>query len=351
MTETIRTDMKEMPRSIEETCESALWSMLTGVKECVVPLINRLFHTEFTENAAVTFLHKKHTLRRFGGLPTGREGDMVLEVSECLPAPVRRYYTVVCEVWRDRSVFLRILEFDSVSDIETVHCYEDSIVVDEPNCACIFLCTPQVKLPEKIEVRLMMPNREVFSLWAFQIQVSEHSPEELLRCKLLSLLPFCMFTFLDELENPDTDDSLREAFVSILTEVTLELEKMHGTGQLSAYGFRHTLEVLQYVTQWLVEDDEDLSKEVADIMRTAIYKTDAQKLFELGVKDGERKGRIEGKNEGKIEGKNEGMTESAALFEYLLSGGRTEDALKAARDMQYMNQLMEEFKKGSLHAE
>lgn len=69
----------------------------------------------------------------------------------------------------------------------------------------------------------------------------------------------------------------------------------------------------------------------------------AMNLFkEEGRQEGRQEGRKEGRREGRREGRQEGVDLITSLMARLFSMGRTDDAVRAASDKTYMNQLIQE---------
>jgi len=64
----------------EQTYDSALASMVSKLKNYVVPLVNEVFGEQFTKDADVALQNNKHVLQRTDNALDRRDSDLVVEL-------------------------------------------------------------------------------------------------------------------------------------------------------------------------------------------------------------------------------------------------------------------------------
>ena len=306
----------------EQTYDSALASMVSKLKDYVIPLVNEAFGERFTQNAEVSLRNNKHVIQRTDDSLSRRDADMVVELTEMLEALVKKVYMFECETWYDKTIVFRIAEYGSSVAIETAVITDEGVVLTIPNSAVIFL-HPNGKIPPMMKITYRGPNGAEMSYGVPTLQIKNYTVEELFQKKLLILLPFYLFRFADEFDEMEGNAERRVAINEALSEINQRLEELKNNNGIDAYQKMTIQSLLKRVSDRLVARYENLKKEVDEIMSGAIARTQADEILE--------------------QGQEEGMNNSMALFSFLFDNGRVEEAQKASKDPGLFKKLMDQY--------
>ena len=311
----------------EQTYDSALASIVTKLTPYVIPLINEIFGEKFSPNAEVALRNNKHVLQRTDTSLDRRDSDIVVELTEMFGELVKKSYTFECETWYNQAIVFRIAEYGSSVAIETAHMTEDGVVLKLPNSSVIFL-RPNANIPKELKITYEAPNGEKMSYDVPTLQIKDYSIDELFDKKLLILLPFYLFKFVDEFDEMEGDAKRRIALNTALRDINQRLEALTSENSIDSYQKVLIQTLLKRVSNRLVAQYENLKKEVDEIMTGAIMRTPADEILEQGIELG--------------------MNNTMALITFLLNAGRTEEVQKASIDPGFLKKLMTDFENGNL---
>ena len=147
----------------EQTYDAALAAMVTKLKKYVIPLVNEVFGEQYIESTNVEIRNNKHIIRKTDGSLKRRETDAYVELagatrldgvagsSRMAGQQVTKYYHFECETWYDRSIVLRIAEYESVIAVENMEEMKDGVILNYPDSAVIFL-RPGDKIPKAMKI-------------------------------------------------------------------------------------------------------------------------------------------------------------------------------------------------------
>ena len=316
----------------EQTYDSALAAMVTKLDEFVVPLVNEVFGERFTDQAQVVLKNNKHVIQRTDGALARRDSDAFVELSEQI---VRKTYLIECEAWYDKTVVLRIAEYDSSVAIETAQLTDEGVILTHPNSAVVFLHQKGV-IPERMKITHRGPNGDEMSYFVPTLQIKDYSVEDIFNKRLLILLPFYLFRFDKELAQMEKDHEKRKELKNAVISINRKLEDLKKKGTITEYQKTTTQELLKRVSDRLLIPFEGIKKEVDEIMSGEMAKTKADEILEQGIEQGRKQG-IE-------QGMEQGQNETAELFGFLYASGRSADAEKAFTDQSFLKELLEEYR-------
>ncbi|MBQ7488795.1 MAG: hypothetical protein IJT77_14995, partial [Clostridia bacterium] len=268
--------------SNEQTYDSALSSMVTKLDGYVVPLINEAFGKAFTGKAKIVSRNNKHIIQRTDGALARRESDAVVELSEMLDQKISKTYLIECEAWYDKTIVLRIAEYDSSVAIETAQVTDKEVILIHPHSAVIFL-HPNRNIPKKMKITHRSPDGEEMSYYVPTLKITDYPVETIFEKKLLILLPFYLFRFANELNELEENVEKRKDLEDALTDINRRLEAFKKQGSITEYQKRLTQELLLRVSERLMVGYENIKKEVNEIMSGALARTKADEILEQGM--------------------------------------------------------------------
>ena len=300
-------------------------------------MVNEAFGENFTKEAEVKIRDSKNIVQKPDDSLERREVDGCVELSEERGAPVTKRYHFECETWYDAGIVRRNAEYDSIIAMNNAEKIKGGIVLKYPESAVIFL-RPDDRIPGMMEITHYAQSGSHMAYQVPFLQVGNYTVEEIFGKRLLILLPFYLFRYVNEFERMEKEPTEREALEAELAGIGSRLEELVKAGELSVYQQRTVLRLMLRVSDKLTAEFEELRKGVNEVMRGYIARTDADDILDLG------------RSEGRKEGRKEGQQEVAGLMRYLFSNNRSEDAVRAANDRNYMNELLSKYQDGVLAA-
>lgn len=326
----------------EQTYDAALAAMVTKLVDYIIPLVNEAFGEHFTENAKVEIKNNKHIIQQIDGRLSRRETDAYVELSEVVGRLVTKLYHIECETWYDKSIIIRIAEYASAIALDNAVVTKDGVEFYHPNSVVIFL-RPDSSIPKVMRITHHAPNGTAMSYEVPVIQIIDYTVDDIFEKKLLILLPFYLFRYVNEFEEIENDASRRKQIEAALTDINQRLERMAEAGEITVYQKLTTQDLLMRVSDKLTIGFREIKKGVDDIMSGYIARTKADDILEQGEQKGLEKGLQKGRKEGQME--------IAKLMHFLLTNGRNEDAIKATSDESFLKKLLVEFNGGLMTAQ
>ena len=278
----------------EKAVDSALATMIVRLEAYIVPLINELFGESFPDNAKIRILNRKHIRSRMEGSFRRGNTDVIIEVAEALRDEALRLYHFTCEPWFDKTAIVRCVEHGCVIAEENAKITPEEITITIPNSGIIFL-RPDDRILKKYTVISESPQRSEISYGIPTLQMKDYSIDRLFERKLLILIPFYFFRYMNEFEKIDSDEELLGKMENEVMDINTRLEAMKAKNELTAVQKQVVQELLLRVTDSLTAEYRNVRKIVDTIMSGYIARTKADEILEegysQGISQGERSGR------------------------------------------------------------
>ena len=278
----------------EKAVDSALATMIVRLEAYIVPLINELFGESFPDNAKIRILNRKHIRSRMEGSFRRGNTDVIIEVAEALRDEALRLYHFTCEPWFDKTAIVRCVEHGCVIAEENAKITPEEITITIPNSGIIFL-RPDDRILKKYTVISESPQRSEISYGIPTLQMKDYSIDRLFERKLLILIPFYFFRYVNEFEKIDSDEELLGKMENEVMDINTRLEAMKAKNELTAVQKQVVQELLLRVTDSLTAEYRNVRKIVDTIMSGYIARTKADEILEegysQGISQGERSGR------------------------------------------------------------
>ena len=323
--------------SNEQTYDAALASMLSKLKNYIIPLINEVFGEKYTDRAEVVLRNNKHVIHRTDGTLARRDSDSVIDLSENPILKISKSYLFECEAWYDKTIVVRINEYDTSVTIENAQLTDEGVILTHPHSAIIFL-HPSKNIPQKMKITHRGPCGEEMSYYVSTLQIKDYSADDIFRKKLYILLPFHLFRYANELKEIETNETRRKELSETLIDINKRLEAAKKQGDIGEYQMRLIQELLLRVSDRLLAGFQTIKKEVDSIMSRVMLRTKADVIFE------------QGEEKGREEGREEGQNDLFDLINFLIRHGRNEDVLKVTSNRQVMKDMLTKFRSGELAA-
>lgn len=262
-------------------------TLLEKLPRLIIPLINEVFETNYTEEDEVIQLKDMHQT------PAGRRiTDSTLRIKD-------KWYHIECQSTQDSTIIIRMIEYDFSIALEYVRKTDGKYVMDFPRSCILYLRhTKNTKKTEEIEIRL--PGGDCFTYSVPVIKVQEYTKDTIFQKKLLFLLPFYIMRYEKEAHRIENDKQKLDGLLAEYEDIRKRLEISFGKVN-QAKELNDIKELIARIADHIFRDEEKAKKGVHGIMRGKVLELESDKFYEAGRSAGRTQGRIEGRIEAYVE--------------------------------------------------
>ena len=247
--------------------------------ELLIPLINELFQVHHPENEKIVLLQNEHFIQ-------GRDGRTQERITDgsYLIGEEEAHYHIECQSWPDRSILIRVFEYDAQMALERSTLERETLRITFPHSAVLFL-RHDAHTPETMKVSIKTPGGEV-SYDVKVMKIKQYSLEEIKRKKLLFLIPFYIFCYEDEFERIETDRQKLEELLHQYRKICDWLEHLSRTHKIDEFIRCSILDMSKKVADAVTKKHENIRKGVEHIMGGKVLDYEASDILNRGIEQG-----------------------------------------------------------------
>lgn len=262
-------------------------TLLEKLPHLVIPLINEVFHTDYTEEDEVTQLREAHQTQE-----GRRTTDSTLRIRD-------KWYHIECQSNPDSTIIIRMIEYDFSIALEHVKKINKKYVLEFPRSCILYLRhTKHTKEAEEVEVHF--PDGSRFRYKVPIIKVQEYTKDKLFQKKLLFLLPFYIMRYEKEKKRIENDAAKLNALLAEYQDIRNRLEISFGKTDQSKE-LLDLKELIARIADYIFRNESRTKKGVQGIMRGKVLELESDRIYAAGISAGRTEGLIEGRIEGRIE--------------------------------------------------
>lgn len=277
--------------------DDAFKTVVHDCKSLLIPLVNEVFHEQFSADATVSFSSNEHFLNQPDGIQQKRVSDALFTIQEAF----FKNYHWECQSDSDASILIRIFEYASQAALDDAVLERGSLTVSFPHSAILYLKYPK-SLPDKLRINIQTPGGTIGYEVAV-MKLGNYSLDTIFEKKLLLLLPFYIFHYdgqLDALnQNPDQLSVLKQEFLSIKSR----LEQLRASGDITEFIKITLIDMTQKVVRNFAKKYSNIKEGVKSVMGGRILDTEARRILNQGIAVGEARGEVKGQAKGEIKGR------------------------------------------------
>ena len=260
-------------------------TLLNDCKQLIFPVLNEIFGENYSGNEDIKFSQNEIYLTQQDGEQEKRITDSCFIIRD--DKKVMRYH-LECESNPDRSIIVRIFEYDAQIALNDREQEGYRLKVNFPHTAVIAL-RASGKMPESMSVEINTPGGSVeYDVPVLKTQV--YSLDEIFDKNLLFLLPFYIFSYEKQFKKYDADESQMAEMVESLKLIVKRLGDLIQDGKLDQYTAQTLIFCFNKVAKSLAVDHANVLKGVDDVMGGKILEYEAKNI----LREGEARGRKEG---------------------------------------------------------
>ena len=249
-------------------------TMLEKMPQLAVPLINEVFGTSYPEDVKIIQKRNEHQTKN------GR----IITDSHLLIA--NRIYHIECQSTDDSTMVIRMIEYDFAISLEQVQKENGRYRMYFPQSCVLYL--RGIKKRDAISVEIVMPNGGTVEYTVPVVQVQEFTCDDMLRKRLLFLLPYHVIKYEQE-KDLDTDREKWKEFLDECKKIESYLEENFlekGNEKL----YRDMVELIIRIADHVFRDNEKVRKGFGDVMGGKVLELESDKLIQRGVEQGLEQG-------------------------------------------------------------
>ena len=249
-------------------------TMLEKMPQLAVPLINEVFGTSYPEDVKIIQKRNEHQTKN------GR----IITDSHLLIA--NRIYHIECQSTDDSTMVIRMIEYDFAISLEQVQKENGRYRMYFPQSCVLYL--RGIKKRDAISVEIVMPNGGTVEYTVPVVQVQEFTCDDMLRKRLLFLLPYHVIKYEQE-KDLDTDREKWKEFLDECKKIESYLEENFlekGNEKL----YRDMVELIIRIADHVFRDNEKVRKGFGDVMGGKVLELESDKLIQRGIEQGIEQG-------------------------------------------------------------
>ena len=110
-------------------------TLLNDCPKLIIPVINEIFHEQYSGTEEIRFLPNEHFINKQGG----KEEERITDCAFVIQAPEPKTYHVECQSTPDNSMLARFFEYDAQIALDNGKIEGNVLTVEFPNSAVLFL--------------------------------------------------------------------------------------------------------------------------------------------------------------------------------------------------------------------
>lgn len=303
-------------------------TILVDCKELIYPLLNEVFGENYDKSNIIDFHQNEHFMEQQNGVESKVITDESFDVLTSMMKFIKTYH-LECQTNPDGTMCLRFFEYDSQIAIENAEINGDTLEINFPDSAVIYLRSYETT-SDHLYIKVNMAHDSAMQEIKV-LKIKNYTIDELFEKKLYILLPFSMFLFEDELPECETDKEKRKCLESKFSDIVNRLKTLSEKGEISYIQQISIIEMIKKTNYNLTIKMPEVQKGVERIMGGKVLDYPAKETYN------------EGRNVGINEGKKEGLDEASFVFGQLMNDGRLDDLQRAINDRNYLDGLVQEY--------
>ena len=245
-------------------------TMLEKMPQLAIPLINEVFGTSYLEYIKIIQKRNEHQTQN------GR----VITDSHLLIA--NRVYHIECQSTDDSTMVIRMIEYDFAISLEQVQKENGRYRMYFPQSCVLYL--RGIKKRDAISVEIVMPNGGTVEYTVPVVQVQEFTCDDMLRKRLLFLLPYHVIKYEQE-KDLDTDSEKWKEFLDECKKIESYLEE-NFLEKGNEKSYRDMIELIIRIADHVFRDNEKVRKGFGDVMGGKGLELESDKLIQRGIEQG-----------------------------------------------------------------
>ena len=265
-------------------------TLLTDCTELMIPVVNEIFHTDYTGKETICLLQNEHFIKMPDGSEQERITDSSFEIIRETTEQtfLRKRYHIECQSTEDGSMIIRMFEYDTQLALENRELTSDTLTVRFPDSAIVSLRHTK-NTPEVMTVKVLTPGGKV-AYTVPVLKVKRYTVNELFEKKLFFLIPFHIFAYEKDFKELEQNSEKLKQLAAEYASIKKRLEISCETGELTEYPKAAILAMSRKVIEHLAVKYNNVREGVSYQMGGKVLDYEAKDILNRGIQKGEADG-------------------------------------------------------------
>ncbi len=265
-------------------------TLLTDCTELMIPVVNEIFHTNYTGKETICLLQNEHFIKMPDGSEQERITDSSFEIIRETTEQtfLRKRYHIECQSTEDGSMIIRMFEYDIQLALENRELTSDTLTVRFPDSAIVSLRHTK-NTPEVMTVKVLTPGGKV-AYTVPVLKVKRYTVNELFEKKLFFLIPFHIFAYEKDFKELEQNSEKLKQLAAEYASIKKRLEISCETGELTEYPKAAILAMSRKVIEHLAVKYNNVREGVSYQMGGKVLDYEAKDILNRGIQKGEADG-------------------------------------------------------------
>lgn len=259
-------------------------TLLTDCTELMIPVVNEIFHTDYTGKETICLLQNEHFIKMPNGSEQERITDSSFEIIRKETSPElqiqRKRYHIECQSTEDGSMIIRMFEYDVQLALENKEMTADTLTVRFPDSAIVSLRHSK-NTPEVMTVKVQTPGGRI-SYTVPVLKVKRYTINELFEKKLFFLIPFHIFAYEKDFKELEENNKKLKQLEAEYASIRERLEIACQMGDLTEYPKVAILNMSYKVIEHLAVKYQKVAKGVSRKMGGKVLEYEAKDILNRG---------------------------------------------------------------------
>lgn len=252
-------------------------TMVQKMPELLIPVINEVFSTNYTEKDYFSQLRNEHE-EQFGKVIT----DSIIQIGGKL-------YHIECQSVEDSTMVIRMIEYDFAIALEQTLKEGKPYEMDFPH-SCVLYLRHTRSTPDKLELKVNLPNGNSFWYQTPIIKVQQYAKDDIFQKKLLFFLPYYIMRYEVSLPEICQDAEKLSLLLEEYEGIRIDLEQeLYDEGKSVLY--EDLIKLITLISDYIIQSQE-VRERLGHVMGGKVLELESERLLRIGREEGREEGAL-----------------------------------------------------------
>ena len=243
-------------------------TMVQKMPKLLIPLINEVFHTDYSENESFKQIRNEHE-EEFGKIIT----DSIIVIRN-------KTYHIECQSTDDTTMAIRMVEYDFAIALEQAAKAGRMYEMNFPE-SCVLYLRSVSTTPDVLKVKVNLPSGEYFIYEAKVVKVQNYTKDAIFQKNLLFFLPYYIMRYEKSLNEISQDSDKLTALLKDYEDIRIRLEKeLFERNQSVLYA--DLVNLITKISDYILRKETIIKKGIGDAMGGKVLELESERLIKIG---------------------------------------------------------------------
>lgn len=250
-------------------------TMVQKMPELLIPVINEVFCTNYTEKDYFSQLRNEHE-EQFGKVIT----DSIIQIG-------KKLYHIECQSVEDSTMVIRMIEYDFAIALEQTLKNGKPYEMEFPHSCVLYLRHKSIT-PDYLELKVNLPDGHSFQYRTPVIKVQEYTKDDIFQKKLLFFLPYYIIRYEAMLPDICGDAQKLKELLEEYDKIRRGLEaELYEEGKSVLY--EDLIKLIVLISDYMIQSKE-VRERLGDVMGGKVLELESERLLRIGREEGRMEG-------------------------------------------------------------